>query len=183
MATTDSSSSYNKYTELPKLSYNCITKLMDGEEMLWKLLYYPDEDAWKKGNLTTKEKRNLIYAGQPDQTKYRVFMDLGQDTAWTVQGCILRICPVEILPSNYVYGQVVMGFEVYCHYRINHLSNYQTRISMVAQRLIENFNGEEVGGLGRLFFDSSVHIKAKTEDTGQVPFKGERILMCNWLGG
>jgi len=173
--------SYNKFTDYPLLSYNCITYLIENEDTLWKLLAYNDADAWNGTDLTKTEKRNLVYRGQPEETQYRVFMDVGQDISWTEQACILRISPLEITPTNHIYGNVVMGFEVYSHYRINHLSNYQTRIDMCIQRLIEAFNGQDIGGLGRLYFDARAYSRSKVATIGQIPFKGKGLIMCNWM--
>ena len=180
----DRKDSYNKFTDYPELSYNCISYLVNNEEVLWKLLKYADMNAWKADtshpNLTKSQKGALIYSGQPDETNYRVFMDVGQDIAWTSECCFIRISPVELSPTNYVYGNVTMAFEVYSHYKINHLSNYKTRIEMVTQRLIELFNGEEIDGLGRLYFDHMANPRCRTVAIGQIPYKGKVTMMCNW---
>lgn len=174
---------YNKYTELPNLSYNCISYLKNNDDYIWKLLKYNDADCWKKPNLTEKEKISLIYNGQPKETDYRVFYDVGADDSWNIEACILRISPLAIIPTNYIYGEVTMGFEVYSHYKINHLSNYQTRIDSISQRLIEVFNGAEIGGLGRLFFDKRRGSPSKSTIIGSIPYKGRATIMCNHIGG
>jgi len=46
-----------------------------------------------------------------------------------------------------------MAFEVYSHYKINHLSNYTTRIDTIIQQLIYEFNGFNLES-GRLEFDN-----------------------------
>jgi len=174
---------YNKYSEFPNLSYNCITYLLDNNEMIWKLLKYNDSNAWQKENLSLSEKRALIYSGQLDETNYRVFMDLGNDNSWNEQTTILRIAPIEISPSNYVLGEIAMGFEVYVHYKCNALSNYQVRTYLMAQQIIETFNGKEIGGLGRLYFDAGASKKCSASIMGQIPYKGIGIVMCNYLVG
>lgn len=174
---------YNMFTELPNLSYNCISYLKDNDEYIWKLLKYNNPDAWKEPNLTEAEKIALIYNGQDDETKYRIFSDVAADNSWTIEACILRISPITILPTNYVYGYVSMGFEIYSHYKINQMSNYQTRIESMAQRIIQVFNGAEIGGLGRLYFDYRASTLCKSVIIGSIPFKGRAITMCNHLGG
>jgi hypothetical protein len=178
---------YNKFTELPNLSYNCIKYLMDSNDLIWKLLKYDDKDAWKNDtshpNLTKVQKGALINNGSPDPDNaiFRVFMDVGLENAWTNQACILRITPVELTPKNHIYGNVSMGFEIYCNSKSNQLSNYTTRLNVITQQLIEVFNGSEIGGLGRLYFDARASIKCRMTIGGTIPFKGNFITMCNWM--
>lgn len=176
---------YNKYEDFPMLAYNCVSYMMDNNELIWKLLKYADKDAWKSDashpNLTKAEKGALIYDGSADETNYRIFFDVGQDNAWTNQACVLRITPIELNPKNYIYGNVSMGFEVYSHYKINHLSKYTTRLNLMVQQIIELFNGSEIGGLGRLYFDARATSRCRMSIAGQIPFKGNAVVMCNWV--
>jgi len=174
---------YNKYTEFPNLSYNCITYMIDNNELIWKLLKYNNANAWQEDDLSIAEKRALIYSGQPDQTDYRVFMDLGNDDSWNEQTTILRIAPIELNPMNYVVGTLYMGFEIYVHYVCNTLSNYKARTYLMAQQIIETFNGAEIGGLGRLYFDANYSSRCTARITGQIPYKGMGVVMCNYLAG
>lgn len=176
---------YNKFEEFPDISYNCIEYMMNNNELIWKLLKYNDKDAWKSDskhpNLTKAQKGALIYDGSPDDTSFRIFFDIGQDNSWTEQACILRITPIEIVPKNHVYGNVSVGFQVYSHYKINQLSNYKTRLNIVTQQLISVFNGQEVGGLGRLYFDARANSACRMTIGGQIPYKANNITMCNWV--
>ena len=173
--------SYNKFELYPDIAYNCVSLLIEKEDMLWKLLKYPTPDAWSKPNLTKQEKGALIYDGSPNETDFRVFLDTAQDNAWTIQACILRISPLTLIPVNYIYGNLSLGFEIYSHYSINHLSNYKTRLDVVAQRIIETMNGSEVKGLGRLYFDAKASSSAKSFVIGSIPYKGRIVVMCNWI--
>jgi hypothetical protein len=148
--------------------------------MIWKLLYYNNADAWNEANLTQSQKAGLIYGGQPNMTDYRVFMDVGADNSWTEECALLRITPIELVPSNYVIGNVTMAFEVFSHYKTNHLSNYQTRLNMISQQILEVFNGAEISGVGRLYFDASASARCKMKVIGEIPYKGNGIIMCNW---
>jgi len=181
MSTDYSADSYNKYDQLPLLSYNCISYMLDNNELIWKLLKFNTADAWDQDDLTRVEKSALIYAGQSNQNDFRVFMDVGADDAVKEEMCILRITPIELSPTNHIIGKVTMGFECYCHYGINHLSNYSTRLNTIAQQIIEVFNGKEVGGLGKLYFDARASSRCKMRTIGTIPWKGVGITMCNWL--
>jgi hypothetical protein len=176
---------YNKYTDLPLFSYNCIKYLMDNNELIWKLLNYTDKNAYKNDsnhpNLTKAQKGALIYDGSTDETPYRVFLDVGQDDAISSEICIIRISPVELVPTNHIYGNVAMAFEILCHNKINTLSNYSTRVVTISQQLLEVFNGADISGLGRLYFDRRASAKCRVTASGQIPFKGSVIVLCNWI--
>ena len=177
--------SYNKFELYPLMAYNCIDYLVNNNESIFKLLYYTDAEAWKSDSLhpdlTRSQKINLIYAGQPDETKYRIFLDFGMDNPWTVQACLIRISPAELHPTNHIRGNVSMVFEVYSHFAMDHLSNFTTRIDSVTQQFLEVFNGREVGGLGRLYFDARATNRCRTLLSGKIPFKGKTTIMCNWI--
>jgi hypothetical protein len=174
------SEAYNKFYRLPLLSYKCITYLIDNNELIWKLLKYNDADAWKDDavhpNLTREEKSKFIYAGQEDESAYKVFSDSGQDNVWTEEGCLIRIYPYEIYPDDRTVGTINMMFEVYCHYKINHLSNYQTRSVTITQQFLETFNGADVGSIGKMFYDRRGSQALRTYQAGSIPFKGMMTL-------
>jgi hypothetical protein len=168
---------YSKLSGYKFFSYNIINYLIDNNEEIWKLLYYNESDAWERTNLTLSEKRSLIYAGQPDETLYRVFMSEKQVNAWVNEACILRIFPHSTVPENRTVNTTMMVFDIYSHYRINTLSNYTTRIDTAVEELISTLNGSNIGGLGRLTFNATVAKADKIYESGQAPFGGKRITM------
>jgi len=176
---------YNNYSELPLISYNCAKYLLENNDLMWKLLYYTDPNAYKNDsdhpNLTTSQKGSLIYNGSPDETQFRVFFDIGQDDAWTGSSCILRIAPFDINPTNHIYGNVSMIFQCYATYKINTLSNYNTRTIKVIQQVLETLNGSDIGGIGRLYFDSRASRYCNMKVGGQINFKSYNLIMCNWI--
>jgi hypothetical protein len=178
MANNVGSDAYGKFQDFNQLSYNCISYLMNNNEMIWKLLKYDTSDAWDKTNLTSAEKAALIYNGQEDGSTYKVFMDSGIPDVWTTQGSIIRISPCNAFAKNRTVGIMAMCFEAYSHYRINTLSNYTTRVDTMIQQFIDVFNGTiELGGIGRLFFDALRDQEDKLSEGGKIPFKGKRIYM------
>lgn len=168
---------YSKLTGLRWFSYNCISYLLDNNEMVWKLLYYNENNAWEQPNLTLSQKRSLIYAGEPDETLFRVFMSEKQANAWVSEACVLRIFPYSVIPENRTVNTTIMVFDAYSHYRINTLSNYTTRIDTIVEELVATFNGSNIGGLGRLSFNATMQKADKILDSGQIPFGGKRITM------
>lgn len=171
--------SYNKFENLPLISYSIIKYLIDNDDEIWKLLKYNSSDAWNKPVLTKAQKGALVYDGSVNETDYRVFMDVGADNSWTIEACILRISPITAIPSNYVNGILSIGTEIYCHYKINTMSNYQTRIDTITQRLIQILNGADIDNVGRLYFDTKASSVCKSIVIGAIPFKGRATVFCN----
>jgi hypothetical protein len=177
------STAYNQYKGFPLLGYTCVTHLLSVNETIFKLLYYTDPDAWNKSNLSTTQKTGLIYQGQEQMEDYHIFFDAGQSDAWTKESTSLRIYPYDISPQNRTIGVISMAFEVYSHYRINHLSNYATRTDTIIQQLIEEFNGFDLGEVGKLQFNRGMGgIAQKMTSTGQTPYKGKYLIMSTKSG-
>ena len=170
---------YSKYNGIDEFSYDCIKHLMENNEMVWKLLKYPTRDAYKEPDLTQEEKGELIYGGQDDSSLYHVFMDGGSPDVETTENRILRIVPFAIYPENKVVGTLTMSFEVYCHYKVNTLSNYKTRVDTITGEILKVFNGALIGGIGRLYFDRLASQSNRLSISGQLPFKGKQIFMSN----
>ena len=179
MTNSVNSGSYAQYEDFDILAYTCVKYLMDNDEVVWKLLKYETTDAWNKPDLTPAEKASLIYNGDDDTAKFRVFLDIGQPDVLTGEVCQIRISPYTILPENRVVGTMSIMFEVYSNYKINHLNNYRTRIDMIAKRFLQVFNGATIGGIGRLHFDRLATESARLENAGQLPFKGRWVIMSN----
>ena len=179
-------SAYNKYTLLPKVSYNIATYLMNNTnaELIWRLLYYTTNDAWNINihpNLTKAQKGALIYKGDGMVNDYRVFFDAGMDNAWTTSNAMLRISPVTLDPTTYVYGIQCIRFEVYSHSTISMLSDYTARSLSIVQKLIEVLNGAEIDGIGQLFFNkkASNYCRVTGINIGNATYKGYELIMCN----
>ncbi|KKP76351.1 MAG: hypothetical protein UR73_C0028G0004 [candidate division WS6 bacterium GW2011_GWF1_35_23] len=51
---------------------------------------------------------------------------------------------------------------------------------MLAQELIRIFNGADVGGLGKLYFDARMNPRCRLRVVGYTPFVGKSIIFCNW---
>lgn len=168
---------YSKLAGLPQFPYQCIQYLMNENELIWKLLKHTTSDAWNKTNLSKSEKASLIYSGEPDATKFRVFQTTGIDDAWTVEACQLRISVFEAVPNNYVWGSILVGMEVYSHYKLQTLNNYQARVDVVIDELLKTFNGANIaGGLGRLYFDNTQSSRCRISPLGIPPMKGKVII-------
>lgn len=169
---------YNQFNGYDEIPYQIINHLMDNNEEIWKLLKYDFPNATEEPILTKAEKAKLIYNGEEETTKFRVFMDTGQPDAVTKEMTILRISHWHISPKTRTTGLITISFQVYAHYKINHLSNYKTRNDVIINELIKTMNGVQVrGGLGVLFFDGKRELTDRMIVTGQIPFIGKQLFM------
>jgi len=176
---------YAQYELYDRLSNNCIEYLMNNNEDIWKLLKYTGNNPLSNSNLTLSEKRALIYSGQPDTTDYRVFLDRGQDDAITETQCILKVSPYAIKPLSHTNGKVSMLFEIYCSYKINHITvddYHTTRIDCLMKNLILTLNGADITGLGRISLNSKQSYSDGAKAYGSVPWKGSWLVMSNNMG-
>lgn len=153
---------------------------MDNNELVWKLLKYTDPDAWKKPDLTQEEKAALIYSGQQDTSMFNVFMDSKQPDVLVKEISLLRIAPHYAYGFNRTVGLIEVSMEVFSHYKINHMSNYQTRIDTIAEELLALFNGSDVGGLGLLVFDQMADQSSRLFQAGQIPFGGKQLIFSTY---
>lgn len=175
-------SAYNDFGQFSKLSYTCIKTLMNQNELVWKLLMYTDPDAWDKPNLTHTQKASLVYAGQQDTAEFRVFMDGKQPDVLVTESTLLRIMPHYAIGMNRTVGYIEVSMEVFSHYKINHLSNYTTRIDVITEELLGLFNGIDVGGIGLMSFDKMADQSSRLFEVGQIPFGGKQLIFSTYSG-
>jgi len=177
--------SYNDYSDFPLFAYRCVSHLIDDTNisLLWKLLYYDDNDAWKEDaahpDLTRAQKGALVYNGSINETDYRVFLDIGAPDPEKFSRCQIRISPALLEPTTHIIGKIVLAAEVYSHFSVNTLSSYQTRTDTVAQLMLSSLNGAEISGIGRLYFDRSASRQCGMSIIGTIPIKGRRIIFAN----
>lgn len=176
--------SYATYNMLPNLSYNIISELVTNTKtnIIWKLLKYNTADAWNQADLTQEEKSSLIYNGGLNPEKYNVFMDFMLDSSVTDEKTFLRIYPSYIYPENRTVGLCSINFEIFSHSKINHLSNYTTRVDDILQALIETLNGVNINTVGVLFFDNERDSSDKVTIIGNKPYKGKLLTMSVNIG-
>lgn len=174
------------YTFLPKISYDIISGLIDNPEaeIIWKLLNGSGKDDWNSSNLTKSQKRALIYDGSENAANFSVFIDSGEDDVLTKERCQLRIYPYSINPKTAQNGVVDVAFEIICHYSINTLSNYQTRVDTILSAIINCLNGviintgdQDSGAIGAMFFNRGQSNMDKMQNFNQPPYKGKILIM------
>lgn len=170
-------SNYNKLAQLPQQPYLIISKLIENNEDIWKLLKYPEADALDQSDLTLDEKRALIFNGENEEADCRVFTELYVDDSINERQSQLRVDVYEVRPDNYVYAQVNFGFLVISHNASKILNNYENRTVRLLHEVIKTLNGTEINGVGKLVFNRMRHesvlgkkIKINNEFSGYLIF-------------
>lgn len=181
---TTNNGSYATYQAMTNISYRIIEYLIQSPEaeIIWKLLKYNDANAYRYPNLTREEKASLIYNGEAIQSDYNVFFDYMMDDAEDEMKTLLRIYPAEVYPNTRVTGICTINIEVFTHSKINHLSNYTTRVDVIVQKILEILNGKDIGGVGVMFFDNQGSRYDKIQTIGQKPYKGKLLKMSVNIG-
>lgn len=148
---------FNRYNTIRDAGYKIIEQLIKNNDDIWRLLKYNTPDALNKDFLTLEEKRGLIFEGttNPDAEDYRVFRQPFLDDAFDSQVSQLRVYLLTMNPENRSVGTVGMALECVCHNKILSLSNYENRLEVMVQQLLQTLNGIEVGGIGELVFDDN----------------------------
>jgi len=186
-------SDYNRYEQLDSLSYNCISELMHNEN-IWKLLYYMNPevliDPTTYPNLTSAQKRNLIYRGQAeDASAYRVFFTGGNnDDAFVERVTLLRVYPLTVIPDNHIVGTVSLVFECLSHYKVDTICNtevpYSARSLTIIKEIVKTLNNKAIGGLDTLFFNKKqgYNDRIQYEMFTDKGFSGYSIIMSAKMG-
>lgn len=148
---------YANYDKQVYFSYNIIEKLFENEN-IWRLIAYDEPDALNpstKSNLTTAEKKALIYRGEEDSSLFRVFQQPSTDDAFSNENTQLRVYPSITDPYKRTLAYVDIAFEILTHSKINTLENTTTRIDNLLSEILGTLNGKDINGVGNLFFDKS----------------------------
>lgn len=184
---------HNDFENIDMFAYNCISQLMKNEN-IWKLLYYPDPkaliDSVSFPNLTSAQKRGLIYRGQTeDASLYRVFFTGGNnDDSFGERVTLLRVYPLAAVPDDNIKGTASIVFECISHYKVDTIYNtetsYSARSLSLIKEIIGTMNGAEVSGLGRLFFNKKqgYNNKIQYEVFSDKGFSGYSIIMSAKVG-
>lgn len=146
-------SPYNKFTYIRGMIYKILSEVLINNEEIWKLLKYPDSGALQESDLTTQEKRELIYSGVGDASDFRVFRSSFIEDGFDEEVTQLRMYISRLTPDFHTNGTVDFVIEILCHNKLLYLDEYENRLEVLLQQILETLNGIEVDGLGKLFFN------------------------------
>lgn len=188
---------FNTFKNISKVPYTIVMDYLFYNEDIWKLLYYiveedgtPISRPLEKPNLTSQQKRSLIYNGIDDVNKYRVFLSnvpLSEETTGQVQQ--IRIYRDRVLPKDAFMSNATWTIELPCHNAISTIivdNIIVNRVDLLQEEILETLNGKEIGGIGTLMFsydspqrmsDRSDFVRFNTQFSGYV-FN----MSCNWNG-
>lgn len=147
---------YNQFAGFSQIPYKIMEYLMTTNENIWKLLKYPSHDALKQTNLTSTQKRTLIYRPDVQSDAYRLFTVRFVEDAVLPEVTRLHIYIGKTNPFNAQVGTVDIIFDVFCHNKIAVLSypGYRpNRYDVIFEELMKTLNGKDVDTLGRLYFN------------------------------
>ena len=180
MTTCTDTEGYNNFSEFASYSYELVKYLIENNELVFKLLKYNTPSAWKEStpNLTKEEKGALVYGGIGDGAGFNIFLSNGMPDVVVNEKSLLTVAPYFLSGRNRSIANLSIMMEIYVHYKIVSLSNYKSRTDVIAQQLLETFNGAILDelGIGRMYFDKLGFSQLSSERAGQLPFKGRTIL-------
>jgi len=170
---------YNKFGQIPMMSYNILSYLIQNNEDIWKILKYPSSDCLSQPNLTQSEKGALIYSGEADSTPYRAFLDNFLDDAFVEQVSLLRIFPEIIIPTSRVLSSVTFHIQAFSHVKLQILDGYMNRNVYLMQQILQTLNGMDISGVGNLSFDrmGNPYDRANLNISNSKSFSGYSIFM------
>lgn len=142
----------NKLNSIRNIQDNLVEFLMKNNEELWKLLYYPDNTALNKADLTKKQKQGLIYGGQEDESPYRVFLQAYQDDLVEDRQSRIYVDIARIKPITMQQAIATMSIDVISSNKILALENHMNRNTLLLQNIISTLNNQSLGGITRLNF-------------------------------
>lgn len=149
----DIASGFNTFRSIDYLVYGILSKLINENEDIWKLLKYDTSDALSKPALTKQEKSEMIYKGIGTQNDFRVFRSPFVEDMVNDEQTNMRIYIGNVVPTNRSVGIVDIVFEFVTHNKIITLDGYINRLEHLIQSTIETLNGSDVGGSSLLTFD------------------------------
>ena len=174
---------YNKFYGFSDLSYNIISHLILNDEMIWKLIKFPTNDAHTKADLTIAEKATLIYKGQSDSTPFRVFTVPFVDDSFEEEQTQLRVFTHRVDPRSYVVATVDFAIDIMCHNKIAILSTAKNRVDLMFEHVMGALNGRDIKSVGNLYFNAQQSPRNRCDLIYfNKYYQGFRIIMSTNIG-
>lgn len=177
---------YNSLSTMPFVPYNVLTYLATQEEIIWKLLKYPEYEALDKPDLTFDEKMSMIWKKGP-QEDYNVFFTNLVEDAIPESKCIFKCYQYYIQPSELYVSTCIYAFDILFGGQMA-LVEYQglpvSRGDLMVQRIVECLNGVSVNGVGRFVFslDQSRYDLGRSVIGNSKTYTGFQLFMSVLIG-
>lgn len=131
-------------------------------EDFWKLLYYSQPDALTKNNLTTKQKKDMIWTGQTEENKYHVFYKPLIGAALDTANAQTQIRLYRTTTNPTTKLSAITNFEIDLitnekESLVRYGGYYVERTDLMETLLLSIINGRDIGiGVGRLAYDKEL---------------------------
>ena len=176
---------FNDFNGLAQIPYKILQYLMlYGEEDIWKILKYNDEDCLSKPNLTLKEKSDLIWRNKMNEEKYRVFLKPLIGDAWTDSTTQLRLYKNAIKPFDRLKAVVLYSFEIVVGAKasmVDFNGILIPRLDYLEELILKSLNGKNLGfGIAEFQFNQEVDRESQERyniNNGKT-FYGSTLTMC-----
>lgn len=176
---------FNDFNGLAQVPYKILQYLMlYGEEDIWKILKYNDEDCLSKPNLTLKEKSDLIWRNKMNEEKYRVFLKPLIGDAWTDSTTQLRLYKNAIKPFDRLKAVVLYSFEIVVGAKasmVDFNGILISRLDYLEELILKSLNGKNLGfGIAEFQFNQEVDRESQERyniNNGKT-FYGSTLTMC-----
>lgn len=150
---------FNSLSFLPFIPYNIVKYLALKDEIIWKMLKYNTPDALSKPDLSFKEKMELIWTGDAKQENYSVFLSPLVKDAITESKTIIKIWDYRGLTENLFVADMIYEFD--CLYggdmaMVTYKGVPVSRGDLFINRIMSVLNGAEIGGVGKLQFNTQM---------------------------
>ena len=200
---------FNRFVNLDSIEDRIINFLINSTthnaERIWKLLKYGTLDALTKNNLTKKEKSELIYRGEDEQTNKRVFMQSYLDDAFSTQCSLLKIYIDSVVPINHLTAIVNVGIDIMSHSKTQIVYNdsmddienpeiyreieqqivYKNRNTLLLKCILAELNGADIEGIGQFQFNQkqSVFDQSRSGIFDNKMYNGSKTIFSTQMSG
>lgn len=149
----------NVFATMPFIPYKIVLALMENENFC-KLIYYNTLDALEKQNLTTEQKRALIWDGDSNRTdEFHIFLTNVQPNEEILERTILKLYRFDTDPENLFKATVTYKFDILFGSKIP-LVLYQgvpcNRGDLLEMEIMKTLNNRDIAGVGRLQYNSDL---------------------------
>jgi hypothetical protein len=174
---------FNKFHNLDSVETRVVNYLRDSNtddcNRMWKLLKHSDMRALYKDNLTSEEKRKLIYQDR-DESSCRVFTFPYVEDNFTEVCSIIKVYIYSIEPNNHLIDTVNVAIDILTHNKISNVYNDESDIfddgriveenistknrnTVILKAILATLNGADVEGTGVLQFNKELSDKCQAE--------------------